>query len=235
MTYCVGWAFPIAAVVFDGGLLGYSVTVVTLRNCGTALVSAAAAATLALSGCSSGGGNESAASASPASSPASSTTASPTNAAPSVAAPAGPGPDADLATTTFPVDLDRALGIVEQTVPGGVVTKIELEFDRAANAWVWSIDSQRNTDQHELKIDAQSARVLADDRDQETANPVAVDPRKLTPEDATARAIALVPGSVASWTLEYDDGVQRYSFDIRSGNTTEDVDVDVVSGRATRD
>jgi uncharacterized membrane protein YkoI len=91
-----------------------------------------------------------------------------------------------------------------------------------------------NTDQRELKINAQSARVLAYNLDQETAKPVAVDPRKLTPEDATARATALVPGSVAGWTLEYDDGVQHYSFDIRSGNTTEDVDVDVVSGTATR-
>lgn len=126
--------------------------------------------------------------------------------------------------------------MAEETVPGGTITKIELEHDRSANAWVWKIDSQQNTEQRELKIDAQSAQVIADDRDQESANPVAVDPRKLTPEDALARAAALVPGSVAKWALEYDDGVQRYSIDIRtSGNTTEDVDVDVDSGTATRD
>ncbi|WP_197382980.1 PepSY domain-containing protein [Mycolicibacterium mengxianglii] len=214
---------------------------VTLRKFGTSLLCAAAAGALALSGCSSGGGGEPAASSS-SSSPSSSTsssesaatTASPTSAAPSAAAPVGPGPDADLATTTFPVDLDRALAVAEEAVPGGIITKIELDFDRPPNAWVWKIDTQQNTDQHEITIDAQSARVLADDRDQEPANPVAVDPRKLTPADAAARATALVPGSVASWTLEWDDGVQRYSFDIRSGTTTEDVDVDVDSGTATR-
>ena len=215
------------------------------RRFGTSLACVAALGTLTLSGCSSGGGGEQA-SPSAATSPSSATgqpqtmattAASPTGTpAPAPApGPAGAGPDADLATTTFPVGLDRALAVADQTVPGGIVTKIELTFDRPANAWVWKIDSQQNTDQHEIVIDAQSARVLADDRDQESGAPVAVDPRRLTPEDAVARATALLPGSVAEWTLEYDDGVQRYSVDIRTGNTTEDVHVDVDSGTATRD
>ncbi|KAA0092758.1 hypothetical protein CIW49_28610 [Mycolicibacterium sp. P1-18] len=47
-------------------------------------------------------------------------------------------------------------------------------------------------------------------------------------------AAALVPGSVAKW-LEFDDGVQRYSFDIRtSGTGTQDVDVAVDTGVATK-
>lgn len=206
----------------------------THRTFGTSLVCAAAVGALMLSGCSSGGEAQPAAASSSASSATSSSAAAPSATSP--AAQAGPGPDADLATTTFPVDLDRALAVAEETAPGGTITKIELDFDRPTNAWVWKIDSQQDTDQHEIKVDAQSARVIADDRDQESANPAAVDPRKLTPEDATARATALVPGSVASWALEYDDGVQRYSFDIRTGNTTEDVDVDVdvESGTATR-
>jgi uncharacterized membrane protein YkoI len=201
----------------------------TTRKFGTSLVCAAAAGALALSGCSSGGGSEAATSSS---SVAASSSSSATS---STAAATGPGPDADLATTTFPVDLDRALAVADETVPRGVVTKIELEFERSANAWVWKVDSQNGTEQHEIKVDAQSARVIADDRDQESANPVAVDPRKLTPKDATAKAIALVPGSVAKWALEYDDGAQRYSFDIRtSENATQDVDVDVDSGVATK-
>lgn len=206
----------------------------TTRKLGTSLVSAAAAGALAMSGCSSGGGGEAATSFSSSSSSVAATSSS-SSATPSTAAAVGPGPDADLATTTFPVDLDRALAVADETVPGGVVTKIELEFERSANAWVWKIGSQRGTEQHEIKVDAQSGRVIADDRDQESANPVAVDPRKLTPKDATAKATALVPGAVAKWALEFDDGVQRYSFDIRtSGNATQDVDVDVNSGVATR-
>ena len=157
------------------------------------------------------------------------------NTASSAAAPVGPGPDADLAATTFPVDLERALAVADETVPGGTITKIEVEFDRTTNAWVWKIDSQQSTDQHEIKIDTRSAQVIADDRDQESTNPMAVDPRKLTPADAARRATALVPGSVAAWALEYDDGIQRYSFDIRTaGSATEDVDVNVDSGVATR-
>ena len=182
------------------------------------LVCAAAAGALALSGCSSVAA-----------------TSSSSSATSSRATATVPGPDADLATTTFPVGLDRALAVADETVPGGVVTKIEVEFERSANAWVWKVDSQTGTEQHEIKIDAQSAQVIADDRDQESGNPVAVDPRKLTPEDATAKATALVPGSVAKWALEFDDGVQRYSFDIRtSGTATQDVDVDVETGVATK-
>lgn len=206
----------------------------TTRKFGTSLVCAAAAGALALSGCSSGGGSE-ATTSSPSSSSSVAATSSSSSATSSTAAATGPGPDADLATTTFPVDLDRALAVADETVPGGVVTKIELEFERSANAWVWKVDSQKGIEQHEIKVDAQSATVVADDRDQESANPVAVDPRKLTPRDATAKATALVPGSVAKWALEYDDGMQRYSFDIRtSGNATQDVDVDVDSGVATK-
>jgi uncharacterized membrane protein YkoI len=200
------------------------------RKFGTSLVCAAAAGALALSGCSSGGGGGAGTS----SSSSVAATSSSSSATSSTAAATGPGPEADLATT-FPVDLDRALAVADETVPGGVVTKIELEFERSANAWVRKVDSQKGTEQHEIKVDAQSARVVADDRDQESANPVAVDPRKLTPKDATAKATALVPGSVAKWALEFDDGVQRYSFDIRtSGNTTQDVDVDVDSGVASK-
>lgn len=208
------------------------------RKFGTSLVCAAAVGALALSGCWSGGGSEAATSSTSSSSSsvaATSSSSSSSSATSSSAAAVGPGPDADLATTTFPVDLDRALAVADETVPGGVVTKIELEFERPANAWVWKVDSQKGTEQHEIKIDAQSATVVSDDRDQESAKPVAVDPRKLTPKDAAAKATALLPGSVAKWALEFDDGVQRYSFDIRtSGNGTQDVDVDVDSGVATK-
>jgi hypothetical protein len=56
----------------------------------------------------------------------------------STAASVGPGSDADLAATTFPVDLDRALAVANGTVPGGTVTKVEVSFDRPAEA-----DAQR--------------------------------------------------------------------------------------------
>lgn len=204
------------------------------RSGRTVGASAAVVTALLVAGCSSngdGGSTEPATSSSAA--PATSETT--TSAVSSTAAASGPGPDADLVTTTFPVDLDRALAVTDQTVPGGTVTKIELEYERSDNAWVYKIDTQVGTEQRELRIDARSGQVIQDDRDQESDNPVAVDPRRLTPLDAAARATDLVPGSVASWSLEFDDGRQRYSFDIRTGNGTEDVDVDVDTGIATRD
>lgn len=196
--------------------------------------STAVVAALLVAGCSSNGDGGS--TEPPTSSPAAPVTSETTRSAvSSTAAASGPGPDADLVTTTFPVDLDRALAVADQTVPGGTVTKIELEYERSDNTWVYKIDTQVGTEQRELRIDARSAQVIRDDRDQESDNPVAVDPRRLTPLDAAARATDLVPGSVASWSLEFDDDRQRYSFDIRTAHGTEDVDVDVDSGAATRD
>lgn len=204
----------------------------------TSLIALASVGVLLLSGCSSDGGgtNSDSTTNTPSSSASTSTTgATSATGTSTTAAAATPGPDVDLATATFPVDLDRALAVVDETAPGGTITKIELEFDRPANAWVWKVDSQNNTEQREIKIDANSARVIADERDQESSNPMAVDPRKLPPADALGLATALVPGSVESWALEFDDGRQRYSVDIRTTDgTDDDVDVDVDTRVAIR-
>lgn len=213
---------------------GYLHCMTTHAASGTSLIALASAGVLLLSGCSSdsGGTNADPATNVPSSSESTTTTRAGTS---TTAAAATPGPDVDLATATFPVDLDRALAVADETAPGGTITKIELEFDRPADAWVWKIDSQNNTEQREIKIDASSARVIADERDQESSNPVAVDPRKLPPADALGLATALVPGSVESWALEFDDGRQRYSFDIRATiGSDDDVDVDVDTRVATR-
>lgn len=53
--------------------------------------------------------------------------------------------------------------------------------------------------------------MVADDRDVESPNPVAVDPEKLTPEDAQRPATLLVPGSLTRWVSAFDDGVQWYT------------------------
>ena len=204
---------------------------------GASLIALASAGVLLLSGCSSDGGGTNAdpATNTTSSSESTSTGAPSATGTSTTAAAATPGPDVDLATATFPVDLNRALAVADETAPGGTITKIELEFDRPANAWVWKIDSQNNTEQREIKIDANSARVIADERDQESSAPVAVDPRKLDPADALGLATALVPGSVESWALEFDDGRQRYSFDIRTpAGADDDVDVDVDTRVATR-
>lgn len=217
---------------------GYLHCMTTHAPLGASLIALASAGVLLLSGCASDGGGTSAEPTTNATSSSESTT---TTSAPgaigtsTTAAAATPGPGVDLGTATFPVDLDRALAVADETAPGGTITKIELGFDRPANAWVWKIDSQSNTEQREIKIDASSARVIADERDQESSNPVAVDPRKLSPADALGLATALVPGSVESWALEFDDGRQRYSFDIRTADgADDDVDVDVDTRVATR-
>lgn len=144
-------------------------------------------------------------------------------------------PNADLAKTTFPVDMDRALSVARGQMPGATMTKLGVEFDKKLNRWVWRIDEQKGTAQRELKIDAASGKVVGGEAEHESGTPRAVDPTKLTPQAATAKATAVVPGSVAEWALEWDDGVQRYKFEIRtSGTGTQKVIVAVDSGEATR-
>lgn len=131
--------------------------------------------------------------------------------------------------------MNRAMSIANSSVPGGVMTKLGIEFDKAKSRWAWKIDIQKGTSQRELKIDAGSAQVIGDEHDQESSNPRAVNPKRLSPQDAARKATALVPGRVSEWSLEWDDGVQRYEFDMHTdGSTTQDVNVAVETGKATR-
>lgn len=142
---------------------------------------------------------------------------------------------ADLARTTFPVTLERAQSIARSKLPDGTISKIGLEFDGKQSRWVWKVDTQKGTHQRELKLDAGTGKVVGGESDTESGKPRAVDPTKLTPQDAMQKATALVPGTVSEWALEYDDGVQRYKLDIRThGSHTQDVVVPVDSGKATR-
>lgn len=142
----------------------------------------------------------------------------------------------DLAKAAFPVTLDRAMSVARTELPGGTITKLGLDFDKRAGRWVWEVDTQKGTQQRELKIDAGTGKVIGGEHDQESSEPRAVDPKKLTPEAAIKKATALVPGTVAEWTLDHDDGVQRYEIEIRThGSDTQDVVVPVDTGKAVRD
>lgn len=94
-----------------------------------------------------------------------------------------------------------------QTSPG-TITKIELEFDKAARKMGWKIDSQKRTDQHEIVIDARSGTVFSTDRDHEAGAPRAVTPKKLTHNAALTKATKTVPGSVAG-VRRRDSAAQR--------------------------
>ncbi|WP_446666909.1 PepSY domain-containing protein [Flexivirga sp. B27] len=227
-----------------------------------AVVTVVAAGAIGLTGCgsSSSGGSSPAGSTDPASSASSSPTSGSTSPRTGVddsplpqvshgsTIPAGPSGSSaadtgavgnagvDLAKAAFPVTLDRAIAVARTELAGGTITKLGLDFDTRAGRWVWEVDAQKGTKQRELKIDAGTGKVIGGEHDDESSEPRAVDPKKLTPEAAIKKATALVPGTVAEWTLHHDDGVQRYEIEIRTGGSdTQDVVVPVDTGKAVRD
>ncbi len=145
-----------------------------------------------------------------------------------------PPADADLSSVTMPVDLQAALDVATDTA-GGVTTAIGLDHSRAAGTWVWKIDRQDGSAQRELEISAADASVLKDDADTEDSTARAVDPSRLTPADAMSAALALQPGTVSEWSLEWDDGAPVYSIDVRTDSGDTEIVVDVETGDARRD
>lgn len=108
-----------------------------------------------------------------------------------------PAEDADLATTDFPVTPDQAVKTAVGSDGGAVVTKVELDHSREHGGWVYEIDTQNGTEQHEVKVDATSGEIVADKTDTENDPAVAVDLSTLSPEDAMAAATGVQNGTVS--------------------------------------
>jgi len=116
------------------------------------------------------------------------------------------------------------------------VHSLELDWSARHAAWVWQIDTLVGTSDHDVQIHADSGTVLAHDQERTDDREQAVDPTSPLPvAEAMAAALALREGTVRSWKLEWDDGRREYQFDIEQSGRTDEVLVDVETGRARLD
>lgn len=145
------------------------------------------------------------------------------------------GESADLSQTELPISQKAAVEAADAVAPGSTVTKIEVDYSRPHAAWVWEIDLQDGSEQHEVTISADSGEVLESKSDTENDPAESVEPASLSAADAMAAAQKVKSGTVSGWTLERDDNALSYDVDIRSGNDDETVIVDANTGDAVLD
>jgi len=144
--------------------------------------------------------------------------------------------DVDLLSHRFRVMAPDAIRIARERVGQGVVHEIEIDWDDDRSAWIWDVDTLVNGTDHEVEINADPGEVVTTEADDTDDSERAVNPeRPLAVADAMATAVAARAGRVESWKLEWDDDRQEYEFEIVSGSDSDDVTVDVATGRVSDD
>ncbi|MPV49024.1 peptidase [Pseudactinotalea sp. HY160] len=211
----------------------------------------AAAAVLALAGCSDPSGDGSptdttqTASATPGQSPESSDATEPATGASDDAtgdASGGSstdatGRDVDLATTEFSVSAQAALDTSREEIGAdGIVHGIELDYSSSRGAWIWEVNTLVDGTDHEVDINADTGEVVDHEQDSTDDKEEAIDLNDpMTFEQALDLAHRKVEGPVRSWKLEWDDGVRAYQFDIGDLHNDQEVTVNVETSAVTVD
>lgn len=140
--------------------------------------------------------------------------------------------DADLATEELPISAERAVEIATETVGGGDLVQVEIDYDDRAGAWEWEIELVMDGSQHELDIDATTGEVTEHDVDEDDDQDPVVDVTSpMTPSEAIEIAVGQEPGRVSGWELDSEDGSIRYEIEIdRADGGDIDVEIDVETG-----
>lgn len=148
-----------------------------------------------------------------------------------------PASTTDVATWDVPTALEDAIKTAKGAA-SGTMHEIELENSSHYKAWVYKVSFQDGRTENKIIIDAVSGDIIANEKDTDDDDDDkerAVDVDEMSPAEAMAKAQRVLDGTVAEWSLDWDDNVQAYSVEIRQGNDTEDVKVETKSGKAYRD
>lgn len=179
-------------------------------------------------------------------------TAAPTSAA---ASPSEPGDDAsseapksaatispetvvppastDLATWEVPVSVEDAVSRASGATDGAMY-QIELEYSAFYRSWVYKVSFQQVGSSSVIVINPVTGDIIANERDDDDDDDrePALDPSQMAVSTAIEFAQKVVSGPVDEWQLHWEDDAQVYSIDIRSGDDTEEVIVETMTGRA---
>lgn len=134
--------------------------------------------------------------------------------------------DADLATEEPPITAERAVEIGTETVGGGDLVQIGIDHDD--RTWEWELEIVENGTQHELDIDATTGEVSEHETDEDDDQDPVVDVTSpMAYSEAIEIALGEVPGRVAGWDLDSDDGTIRYQIEIDRDQGDDDVEVEI--------
>ena len=144
--------------------------------------------------------------------------------------------DADLAEDSPAISAEDAIKKAKERVGGGTVHSIELDWDDDDQAWQYEVSVLDGKTDHDVEIDAETGKVVHDDKDDTDDKEKAIDLNDpMTFDDALKRAQKKSDGKLVSWKLEFDDGKQEYQFDFEKDGEDTEVTVDTESKRVSVD
>ncbi|WP_293694413.1 PepSY domain-containing protein [uncultured Agrococcus sp.] len=138
----------------------------------------------------------------------------------------------DVRGQQFDIDHERAVEIALSEAGGGFVFSLELDHSRHHGEWVYEVEVQDGSAQHEIDISAMTGDVVEHDTDSDDDREREIT-FEMTPEEALSLAAEFKPDTVfESWTLSWDDGQLEYEIDAEPG---DDLIVDVATGDVRED
>ena len=144
--------------------------------------------------------------------------------------------DADLAEDSPAISAEDAIKKAKDKVGGGTVHGIELDWDDDDQAWQYEVSVLEGKTDHDVEIDAETGKVVHDDKDDTDDKEKAIDLNDpMTFDDALKRAQKKSGGKLVSWKLEFDDDKQEYQFDFEKDGEDTEVTVDTESKRVSVD
>lgn len=136
---------------------------------------------------------------------------------------------AGIENMEFMVSLDDAITTFRDTFAGDNINIDSVQFEMDDNRYVYSIDGWDDTNDYELKIDAETGDILAQEQEEDTdADDMLTVEGIVSPKEAMNAALAASgEGYVKEWELEVENDQTIYDIDIEDGS---DQKVDALSG-----
>lgn len=130
------------------------------------------------------------------------------------------------------VSLTDAVTIFQQAHPEASIHSVDL--DSNSGKVKYEISGQDATNEYEMEIDATTKEVMKDKSERENDQEGSLDFNKiLSPVEAIELASNVEQAngySLTGWSLEADDGIQKYNIEFKNGNSEIDVDLNAVDG-----
>ena len=134
----------------------------------------------------------------------------------------------------FDISLDDAVAKFKETFPEEGIEISGVELDEDDGKYAYDIQGFKENKEYEVKIDAESGDILAqeeevDDDNDDLDDDIAIDfATIITPKEAMTKALENNTGYVKSYELDHnDDGKLVYEIDVEDG---DDVELDAETG-----
>lgn len=146
--------------------------------------------------------------------------------------------DADLSKTKPATSAEEAVKTAEDKVKAkdGILHAVELDYDSDDGKWEYDIKIKDGDTDHKVVIDADTGKIIRDESESGDDTEKAIDLKSpMTYDEAFDLAKKKASGKLTGWKLQYDDGQREYQFDFDDNGDEVEVTVDVKSKNVRTD